>query len=797
MKTPLKWLRRYVDIDIPLEELCNRMVLSGFEVEEVIDLSKTMENVVTGIVVTMEKHPDADKLVVCGIDVGGDAPLQIVTGASNLFVGAMVPVALHGAKLPNGMQIKKGKLRGVVSEGMLCSGEELCLKEADYPGAEVYGILILHENCPAGTDMRDVLGLNDQVIDFAVTANRPDCQSVIGIAREVAGVLGKELHLPKPAYRTVGGDIKEHISVSVEDTDLCPRYYGRVVRNVRIAESPAWMKECLSASGMRPISNIVDITNFVMLETGQPMHAFDLRDVRGSKIIVRRAKAGETITTLDDKDHTLTPEMLVIADAEGPSCLAGIMGGLDSEIKPDTKDIFFESAKFRRDSVRRTARALGMRTESSARFEKGMDILGVEYAMERALQLIDELDAGDIVDGVIDCNEGLPAPRKLDVPADSVNSLLGLSIPGEEMAQILNRLSIPTTLSDAVLHCEIPSFRDDMEGRADVAEEVMRIYGYDHITGEPMRGAITRGQKSKERLNDDQAKACLIAHGLREMETYAFISAKAPDLLSLDANDPRRMAVPLMNPLSEEYAVLRTQLVSSTLNVLATNYSRKNPSARLFEIARRFIPKALPVTEQPAELPTLSIGLYGDDIDFFVLKGVLEDLFAVFGLTPDYAPYREPYLHPGRSASAEMGGNKLAVFGELHPATAARYGFETRVYVAEVYLDVLYQVADESVTIFKPMPKFPAVERDLALLCDEDLPVATLEKIIRSCGGHRLEKVTLFDVYQGSQIEKGKKSVAYRILLRSQEGTMTEEEVSTVLEKMMRELEKIGAVLRS
>ena len=342
------------------------------------------------------------------------------------------------------------------------------------------------------------------------------------------------------------------------------------------------MKECLSAAGMRPISNIVDITNFVMLETGQPMHAFDLRDVRGSKIIVRRAKAGETITTLDDKDHTLTLEMLVIADAEGPSCLAGIMGGLDSEIKPDTKDIFFESAKFRRDSVRRTARALGMRTESSARFEKGMDILGVEYAMERALQLIDELDAGDIVDGVIDCNEGLPAPRKLDVPADSVNSLLGLSIPGEEMAQILNRLSIPTTLSDAVLHCEIPSFRDDMEGRADVAEEVMRIYGYDHITGEPMRGAITRGQKSKERLNDDQAKACLIAHGLREMETYAFISAKAPDLLSLDANDPRRMAVPLMNPLSEEYAVLRTQLVSSTLNVLATNYSRKNPSARLF-----------------------------------------------------------------------------------------------------------------------------------------------------------------------------------------------------------------------
>lgn len=797
MKTPLKWLRRYVDIDIPLEELCNRMVLSGFEVEEVIDLSKTMQNVVTGIVVTIEKHPDADKLVVCGIDVGGDAPLQIVTGASNLFVGAMVPVALHGAKLPNGMQIKKGKLRGVISEGMLCSGEELGLKEADYPGAEVYGILILHENCPAGTDLRDILGLNDQIIDFAVTANRPDCQSVIGMAREVAGVLGKELHLPKPAYRTAGGDIKEHISVTVEDQELCPRYYGRVVKNVRIAESPAWMKECLNAAGMRPISNIVDITNFVMLETGQPMHAFDLRDVRGSRIIVRRAKDGETITTLDGKDHTLTPEMLVIADAEGPSCLAGIMGGLDSEIKPDTTDIFFESAKFRRDSVRRTARALGMRTESSARFEKGMDIINTEYAMERALQLIDELDAGDIVDGIIDCNEGLPAPRKLDVAVSSVNALLGLSIPGEEMAEILNRLCIPTLLSGEMLHCEIPSFRDDMEGRADVAEEIMRIYGYDHITGEPMRGALSRGQKSEERRNDDKTKARLIAHGLREIQTYAFISAKAPDLLSLGKDDPRRAVVPLLNPLSEEYAVLRPQLVSSMLNVMATNYSRKNPAVRLFEIARRFIPKALPVTEQPEELPTLSIGLYGDEMDFFVLKGLLEDLFAAFGLTPDYTPYQEPYLHPGRSAAAKADSKTLAVFGELHPATAARYGFENRVYVAEVYLDILYASADNGVAIFKPMPKFPAVERDLALLCGEELPVAELEKAIRRCGGNRLEKVTLFDVYQGSQIEKGKKSVAYRVLLRSQEGTMTEDEVNTVLQKMMRELEKIGAVLRS
>ena len=796
MKTPFKWLRRYVDIDIPLEELCDRMVLSGFEVEEVVDLSATMQNVVTGIVVTIEKHPDADKLVICGIDVGGDAPLQIVTGATNLFVGAMVPVALHGAKLPNGMEIKKGKLRGVVSEGMLCSGEELCLKEADYPGAEVYGILILHEDCPAGTDLREILGLNDQVIDFAVTANRPDCQSVIGIAREIAGVLGKELHLPEPSYQTKGGDIRSHISVSVEDQDLCPRYYGRVVKNVRIAESPAWMKACLSAAGMRPISNIVDITNFVMLETGQPMHAFDLRDVRGAQIIVRRARDGERITTRDGKDHALTPDMLVIADAEGPSCIAGVMGGLDSEIKPDTTEIFFESAKFRRDSVRRTARALGMRTESSARFEKGMDIINTEYAMERALQLIDALDAGDIVDGVIDCNDGLPAPRKLEVEVSGVNALLGLSIPGEEMAAVLNRLCIPTELCDGTLHCEIPSFREDMEGRADVAEEVMRIYGYDHITGEPMRGALSRGQKSKVRLNGDKAKARLIAQGLWEIQTYAFISAKAADTLSLDEGDARRKAVPLLNPLSEEYAVLRTQLVSSMLNVMATNYSRKNPQVRLFEIASRFVPKALPVTEQPEELPTLSIGMYGETEDFFTLKGVLENLFSAFGLAPDYAAYPEPYLHPGRSASASAAGQTLAVFGELHPETAARYGFESRVYVAEVYLDRLYALADDSIAVFKPMPKYPAVERDLALLCDEATPVAALEKILRRCGGSRLEKVTLFDVYQGAQIETGKKSVAYRLLLRSQDGTLTEDEIHAILDKMMRELEKAGAVLR-
>ena len=797
MKTPLNWLKKYVDIDVPLDELCNKMVLCGFEVEEIEDLSKKMDNVVTGIILKTEKHPDADKLTICQVDVGKEEPVQIVTGATNIFEGAMVPVALHDSHLPNGTHIKKGKLRGVESEGMMCSGEELELKEADYPGAGVYGILILKEDCPAGTDMRDILGLNDIIIDFAVTANRPDCNSILGIAREVATVLGKKVKMPNTSYTTKGGDINNEISVTVKDYDLCPRYYGAVVKNIRMKQSPKWMRDCLNAAGMRPISNIVDITNFVMLETGQPMHAFDMRDVNGRQIIVRRAQDGEKIQTLDEKNYDLENDMLVIADANGPSCLAGIMGSLNSEIKNDTAEVFFEAAKFRRDSVRHTARVLGIRTEASARFEKGVDIANSEYAMKRALALIDELDAGDIVDGIIDRNEGLPEEKVITVTVDSVNELLGLEIPGEKMVEILNNLSIETKLENGVLEAHIPSFREDMEGRADIAEEVIREYGYEHIEGKPLVGEATRGLKLYTRPDDDKVKSRLIAKGLREIETYSFISASAPDMLRLAEDDERRIAVPLLNPLSEEYAVLRTQLVSSMLKVLQTNYSRKNPYAKLFEIARRFIPKEMPIVNQPDEVQTMSIGMYGDDVDFFALKGILENLFAGFKVEPEYEVYKENFLHPGRSAAAMLDGKKLAVFGELHPLVASDYGFDTRVYIAEVYLDALYELSDRSVDLFKPLPKFPAVERDLALICDEDVPVATLEKIIKAKSGKYLEKLKLFDVYQGAQIEAGKKSVAYNLMLRSLEGTMKDEEVNAIIEKIMKEFELIGVKLRS
>ncbi len=797
MLISLNWLKEYVDIDLPVAELCDRMVMSGFEVESITDLSQSMSRVVVGKITKLEKHPDADKLQICQIDVGEEAPVQIVTGADNVFEGALVPVALHDSHLPNGMHIKKGKLRGVPSNGMLCSGEELCLKESDYPGAEVYGILILQDAPAVGTDMRDVLHLDDYIIDFKITANRPDCQSVLGVAREIAVVLNKPFKAPQPVYTTVGGNIDDEIKVTVEDSDLCPRYMGRVVKNLRIGPSPDWMKRCLKAAGMRPINNIVDITNFVMLETGQPMHAFDMRHVAGNELCIRRAKPGETITTLDGKAHTLTPDMLVIADRDEPSCIAGIMGGENSEIEDDTTTLFFESAKFRRDSVRRTARALGIRTESSGRFERGLDIMGAAYALDRALQLICDLDAGDIVDGTIDLHDALPEPRTLTVPAQQINDLLGVDIPFDTMVDILNRLSIETTIdANHVLTSKIPSFRDDIEGRADLAEEVMRIYGYDHIIGTPMRGEVARGQKRPEQIKTDKLKRLLVAQGMHEIATYSFISSKAVDTLKLSDNDPRRQAVTLLNPLGEEYSTMRTQLITSMLTVLSTNFNRKVPAARLFEASKCFRATSLPPTEQPEEAPVLCIGMYGKEEDFFTLKGVVESLLATAGVRVTYQASAEPYLHPGRQAQAYFNDQPVAVFGELHPEVAADYDLSMRVYTAEIELNTLFAVQTKPV-LYRPLPRFPAVERDLAMLCDADLPVAEIQAIIEKAGGRLLETVALFDVYQGNQIEKGKKSVAFNLLFRSAEETLSDTQIEPIMQKIIAKLHEKGCDLRS
>ena len=795
MKISLKALKYYVDINVPVEELCDRMVMAGFEVESIEKEGDNIKNVVAARIVDLAPHEDSDHLQICQMDIGGGKTVQIVTGAQNIKKGDLVPAALDDSFLPNGAHIKAGKLRGVDSLGMLCSGEELCLTEEDYEGASVHGILILKDEWETGTDMRTVLGLDDYIIDFKITANRPDCNCFLGVAKEISVVLGTKFNPPVPSYKTIGEDIKDYIDVTVENYDLCPRYVGRVVKNLRIGPSPLWMQKAITASGMRPINNIVDITNFVMLETGQPMHAFNYDDLEGKKIIVRNAKEGESITTLDGKEYPLSADMLVIADGEKPSCLAGIMGGKESEIEDDTKNLFLESAKFKRDNIRHTGRALGIRTESSGRFEKGVDIVNTAYAMERALELIDLLDAGDIVDGVIDRNQGLPEDKVITVTTKSILDLLGVEIPDDTIVGILNSLGLPTVYDNGTITVKVPSIRDDIEGRADLAEEVMRIYGYDHIVGTSMRGDVIRGKKLPSRIKDDKIKSALTGMGAYEIATYSFIASGAIDTLRLEENDERRNAVKLINPLGDEYSTLRTQLTTSMLTVLATNINRKIEEGRFFEISKRFVPKSLPLTEQPDELPTMSIGIYGKDEDFFTLKGIIEEIMKIFGAHTQYKRSAEAYLHPGRQAEVLANNKSVAVFGEVHPAVLDTYDIEQKVYIAEIKLDVLYSI-EKRKTVYKPLPKFPAVERDFAMLCDKDIPVGDLEKAIISGGSRLLEKVELFDVYMGSQIPEGKKSVAFSVWLRSAESTLTDEEIDTTCGRIIDKLTKVGAELR-
>ncbi len=796
MKMSLSWLSRYVDINVPVQQMCDKMVMAGFEIESMEDLSQTMSNVVVARILNIVPHPDSDHLLICQLDIGKDEPLQIITGASNVFEGALVPAALHDSYLPNGTHIKKGKLRGLESFGMMCSGGELNLTEGDYPGAEVDGILILKDDLAPGTDMREVLGLFDWVIDFKITANRPDCQSVLGVAKEIAVALGTRFEYPVPRYEEIDGKhIDEYIKISVKDGDLCPRYCGRMVENLRIKPSPDWMQSALKSAGMRPINNIVDITNFVMLETGQPLHAFDYRDINGQEIIVRTAFEGEKITTLDGKEHTLNPNMLVIADAKEASCLAGIMGGLNSEIKDDTKTLFLECAKFRRDSVRRTCRALGVATESSARYQRGVDINNVEYASERALSLIAELDAGDIVAGTIDINSAPAETNVVTATPESINALLGLEIPADTMVDILNRLGLRTTLEEGVLTCLVPSIRSDVESMADLAEEVMRIYGYDHIIGTPLKGAVHPGKLSTARRKTDKIKARMVAQGAREIATYSFISKKQLDDLALPQDDARRQVVELCNPLGEEYSTMRTQLISSMLTVLSTNYNHSNAAVRLFEISKLFVPKNLPLTEQPCEVPAMSVGLYGEKEDFFTLKGLIENIFDCFGVTVDYQRSQEAYLHPGRQANAMLNDVCVATFGEVHPKVAENFKLGGRVYVGQIHLDKLLKIEEKTIK-YRALPRFPAVMRDFAMLCDAKTPVAQLQKAIANGAGKLCEQVKLFDVYEGKQIPQGKKSVAFTVTLRSAEGTLEDAEIERVCAKIVKNLNAQGAALR-
>ncbi len=793
MIAPYKWLCDYVDMDAAPDELTKKLIMAGTAVDGYKELGAELKNVVAGRIVSIKKHPDADKLSICMVDVGSET-LQIVCGARNIFEGALVPAALIGACLPGGLKISKGKLRGVYSNGMLCSGAELNISEEEYPGAGVDGIMILKEDVPTGTPLRELLGLTDVIFEIEVGANRPDCLSILGIARECGATLGKGVKLPETGYQQGSGDISEYVSVDVQDTELCERYIARAVKNVKIGPSPAWMKDRLMAAGIRSINNIVDITNFVMLETGQPMHAFDYKDIRGQQIVVRRANAGETITTLDDKERELSEEMLLICDAQGPIGIAGVMGGQNSGIRDNTVTVVFEAAKFALGNVRRTSRALGLQTESAMRFSKGIDAAGCKIAMDRALHLVEQLSAGEIVPGEIDICSADLSPRSVTVSTKKVNAILGTDIAPEDMAALLRRVHIPTELKEGMLTCDIPSFRGDIRIGEDIAEEVARMYGYDRIPMVQMVGIMQRGMVLPDERCIDKARARLTALGCYECVTYSFCPPVEPDRLGLHEDDPRRSLVKIINPLGDDQGYMRTSPVPDMLRVIATNLNRKAENIRLFESGRVYL-NAKP-GDLPEERKYLCIGLCGDE-DFFSLKGVVENLLEAFGIhNVKFTPEGSVYYHPGRKAAIGVKNARLGEMGEVHPDVAGEYGINKRVYIAELWVDALVSQAVE-VMRYEPLPKFPAVERDLAFTVDEKVLAGSLLDCIKKHGGAHFENVRLFDVYTGEKLGAGKKSLAFTVVFRAKDRTLTDEEANAARDVIVAAAAKsLGAALR-
>lgn len=792
MDLSIRWLKDYVDIgDISMRDFSEAMSMSGSKVEGWTTEFEDVKNVVVGKILSVEPHPDSDHLVICQLDVGQQEPVQIVTGASNVHVGDMVPAALHKSQLPNGVKITKGKLRGVMSNGMMCSIAELNLTKGDFPYAAEDGIFLLQEDCQVGQDIASAIGCNDTCVEFEITPNRPDCLSVLGLAREAAVTFGKELKMHTPQVKGCCGDIHDYLSVEVRNPQLCPRYTAKVVKNVKIGPSPRWMRERLRASGVRPIDNIVDITNYVMLEYGQPMHAFDIEYVKDHKIIVRNAVSGETIQTLDGVDRTLSEDMLVIADSEKASAVAGVMGGEHSGINENTHTVVFESACFKGSSVRITAKKLGMRTESSGRFEKGLDAQNCLPAVMRACELVELLGAGEVVDGVIDVDNTNYQPTRIHLDADWTNRFLGTDIPKEQMVKILTDLQFQMEGDEII----VPSFRSDVEHKADIAEEIARFYGYNNIPTTIAKGSPEGGyneyQKFERVVNQN-----MLAQGMYEIMTYSFVSPKQYDKIRLPKDDPKRQSVVIRNPLGEDTSIMRTNAIPSMMDILSKNYNNRNGAVSLYEIGNEYIPVEGELL--PDEVPNLVLGMYGDDKDFFTLKGVVENLLDTLAIR-EYdvdAKSDDPTFHPGRCAVLSKDGEEFGIIGEVHPLVCANYGINTRVYVGKLKLRKLFAMMDTQRS-YVPMPKFPASTRDLALLCDDALPVMTMEKAIKAAAGKILEKIELFDVYKGSQIAQGKKSVAFNISMRASDRTLTDEEVNGAMSKILKALEELGAQIRS
>ena len=800
MKLSWNWLRELTPVNATPKEYIAAMTMSGSKVETLDYLGAEIENVVVGRVLAMEHHPDADKLWICQIDAG--QKLQIVTGAQNVSVGDLVPVALDGSKLPGGVEIHTGELRGVKSEGMLCSHQELGLTEHDVPGAPEHGILLLNrldldKEPEIGQDIRPVLGFDDWCVDFEITPNRPDCLSVIGLARETAATYDGRFEPAVPQVKGGAGKIGDYLSVSVEEPALCPRYAARLVRNVRIAPSPKWMRDKLRAMGVRPINNIVDITNYVMLEYGQPMHAFDYACLSDSRIIVRRAGADEAFQTLDDQERRLSSDMLVIADGKKPVAVAGVMGGANSEITENTRNVVFESANFSGVSIRLTARALGMRTESSGRFEKGLDPRNCGPALERACELVELLGAGDVCDGIIDVDHSDPNPRVLTLEPERINRFLGIDLPRETMVHYLENLSFGVD-GDKVT---VPSWRADVEQFADLAEEVARFYGYDKIPTTLYAGAALY-HRSEKIFFEDQLRTICAGLGCDEIQTYSFIGEKAFDKLGLAADDPLRKTLVISNPLSEDMRVMRTTALPSMLEVLARNANMKNAKVRLFELSSTYEPVLRPDGEvdnekQPAEHCILTLGLYGD-ADFYTLKSLVDGVAKALRI-PELrytAQKGNPAYHPGRTADVWAGDVYLGILGQVHPKAAAAFELPCEGYVAAISVPALMRVRG-GIVQYKSLPRFPGSTRDLAVVCDEAVTVAELEDCIRRGAGELLESVKLFDIYRSETLGAGKKSVAFSLLLRDPARTLKDTDADAATEKAVAELNKIGAKLRT
>jgi phenylalanyl-tRNA synthetase beta chain len=797
MLLPVNWLKNYVDLSISSKEIADGLTYSGSHVESITSMNKGIENVVVAKLESIETHPNADKLLVCKASTGPNT-YTVVTGAKNLKSGDYVPLALPGAKLPGGIEIGITDFRGVESQGMLCSLKELGYADNVIPKEMRDGIFVFDKDYELGQDVVNLMQLDDDIIEFEITPNRPDCLSIYGMAREASATFNGELQEPEIEIENEVDDIHEYTNGIEVKTEACRRYYSRVIKDVVIKPSPLWMQTTLMNAGVRPVNNMVDITNYVMLELGEPLHAFDLDMLGGRKIIVRQAETGEKLTTLDDVERILDQNDVVIADENTAIGLAGIMGGLDSEITKETKTVLLEGANFSPRHVRLTSKKLALRSEASTRFEKGIDPNLCSQAVERVCELVEKTGAGKVVKGVIDVDQTSGNPHSILMRPERARMLLGVEIPDEDLIDYLERLRFKTTVKEGNIIAEVPSYRDDVKVEADLIEEAGRLYGFHNIESKPLKGGLTRGEKPYNKQIEARVKSVLQGIGYNEVMTYSFISPKAYDKLNLPEDAPERNYIRLMNPLGEDYSTMRTTLMSNMMDLLGRNENKGIEEVFAYEIGYTFIPKSLPVVDLPEEKQVLSIGFYGDK-DFYYMKETLEMVFSRLGIKNlDYRRLTDNYsFHPGRAARVYSGDDELGVFGEVHPDVAGNYELKNRPYVATINFDKVVELTDLDIK-YKPLPKYPSMTRDIAVVVDEDIMVGELEEVIIHHGKDLVESIDLFDIYRGNQVEKNKKSVAFSIVYRSYEGTLTDSVVNKIQTSIIEDLEnKFDAKLRS